>query len=264
MRPATQRTVNSPYHIDLSRHLRTCDGNYLRLSRLMPGCDGVAPEPGERRTFQVALGACAPTVVIEVASRTRYTTVLRVVQFVPRHGNGRKDAGGDAQAKVRNGRRATSGEFNLDNGDNLNADRRGPLDARSREPARAVDAIHDLRMTVRLYHDVRSAEVIECEGKRAFASSYVYPNPQMRQPDEKAQLNRFLAEFLNACFRYGVACPACTAGNLSPEPVSRSSGDSVSSDLEHSVPDDAASAKNGSARSRPGRRRRGKREPVNT
>lgn len=62
-----------------------------------------------------------------------------------------------------------------------------------------------MRLKVRVYHDIRTAEVIEFQGQRRFDAVYEYPNPQMRQPDEKAQVNRFLAEFLNACLRHGVA-----------------------------------------------------------
>ena len=59
--------------------------------------------------------------------------------------------------------------------------------------------VAETRLKVRLYHDARCAEVIEFQGQRLFEPVYDYPNPKMRQPDEKAQLNRFLGEFLNAC-----------------------------------------------------------------
>jgi hypothetical protein len=61
------------------------------------------------------------------------------------------------------------------------------------------------RMVVRLYHDARSAEVVECHGARHFRAVYDYPNPHMHLPDEKAQVNRFLTEFLSLCLRHGVA-----------------------------------------------------------
>lgn len=61
------------------------------------------------------------------------------------------------------------------------------------------------RMSVRLYHDARSAEVVECHGARHFRAVYDYPNEQMHLPDEKAQVNRFLTEFLSMCLRDGVA-----------------------------------------------------------
>jgi hypothetical protein len=61
------------------------------------------------------------------------------------------------------------------------------------------------RLRVRLYHDARSAEVVEFQGARHFRPSYVYPNHQMHLPDEKAQVNRFLSEFLALCLAHGIA-----------------------------------------------------------
>jgi len=61
------------------------------------------------------------------------------------------------------------------------------------------------RLRVRLYHDARSAEVVEFQGARHFRPSYVYPNHQMHLPDEKAQVNRFLSEFLSVCLAHGIA-----------------------------------------------------------
>jgi len=61
-------------------------------------------------------------------------------------------------------------------------------------------------LTVRLYHDARSAEVVEYQGRKHFLRAvYDYPNQDMRQPDEKAQINRFLGEFLSLCLRHGMA-----------------------------------------------------------
>ena len=65
---------------------------------------------------------------------------------------------------------------------------------------------HRASLTVRLYHDARSAEVVEYQGKRHFLKAvYDYPNVDMRHPDEKAQINRFLGEYLSVCLRHGVA-----------------------------------------------------------
>jgi len=60
-------------------------------------------------------------------------------------------------------------------------------------------------LTVRMYHDARSAEVVEYQQARHFQAVYDYPNPTMRQPDEKVQVNRFLGEFLAMCLEHGVA-----------------------------------------------------------
>ena len=61
------------------------------------------------------------------------------------------------------------------------------------------------RLLVRMYHDARSAEVVEFQTGRRFHPVYAYPNEEMRQRDEKAQINRFLAEYLSACLYHGVA-----------------------------------------------------------
>lgn len=59
------------------------------------------------------------------------------------------------------------------------------------------------RFTVRLYHDVRLAEIIESQGLERFSASYEQPNPQMHQRDEKRQVNHFLADWLRLCFASG-------------------------------------------------------------
>ena len=83
------------------------------------------------------------------------------------------------------------------------------------------------RIIVRLYHDARCAEVIEFQGQRRFASVYRYPNQKMRQPDEKAQVNRFLTEFLSFCLTHGIVCeapPAAVDRNLEETYASRALG----------------------------------------
>lgn len=57
-------------------------------------------------------------------------------------------------------------------------------------------------LLVRMYHDASMAEVV-CIRRRQMAGVYPYPNPLMHQPDEKAQLNSFLAEWLSHCLSHG-------------------------------------------------------------
>lgn len=59
------------------------------------------------------------------------------------------------------------------------------------------------RLTVRIYHDAKSAEVTAFQGQRPFAGVYEYPNRHMYQKDEKFQLNSLLGEWLNHCLQYG-------------------------------------------------------------
>lgn len=51
------------------------------------------------------------------------------------------------------------------------------------------------RLTVRLYHDMRLAEVVAMQRRRTRARNH-YPNEAMHQPDEKLQWNRYLSEWL--------------------------------------------------------------------
>ena len=47
--------------------------------------------------------------------------------------------------------------------------------------------------------------VIEIQNQRRFEAIYDYPNPKMRQRDEKKQINRFLGEFLGFCLTFGAS-----------------------------------------------------------
>lgn len=68
-------------------------------------------------------------------------------------------------------------------------------------------------ITIRMYHDARSAEVVEYQGKRHFRAVYDYPNEDMRHPDEKAQINRFLGEYLSLCLTHGIAMDVTVLAN---------------------------------------------------
>lgn len=58
-------------------------------------------------------------------------------------------------------------------------------------------------MQVRMYHDARMAEVTGFQRRWVREGRYPYPNPSMLQPDEKTQLNRFLADWLEHCLQFG-------------------------------------------------------------
>lgn len=63
--------------------------------------------------------------------------------------------------------------------------------------------LSELGMTVRLYHDVKLAEVVSMAGLRLAKASYSYPNELMFLPDEKAQQNRLLGEWLSLSLQHG-------------------------------------------------------------
>lgn len=58
---------------------------------------------------------------------------------------------------------------------------------------------------IRLYHDARLAEVVGFSREWRIRPRYPYPNRAMHQPDEKAQWNHFLAEWLSICIHNGYA-----------------------------------------------------------
>lgn len=57
-------------------------------------------------------------------------------------------------------------------------------------------------LTVRLYHDVRSAEVLAAQNIGRIKASYDYPNLHMHQKNEKFMVNVFLTEWLTFCMQH--------------------------------------------------------------
>lgn len=64
------------------------------------------------------------------------------------------------------------------------------------------------KLTLRMYHDAKLAEVLAWQGHKRLRPRYEYPNQAMYQSDEKYQLNRFLGEWLNLCIEHGFAADA--------------------------------------------------------
>lgn len=63
--------------------------------------------------------------------------------------------------------------------------------------------LNNPQLTVRIYHDASMAEVISCYRDRQIAAVNDYPNRYMHHPDEKVQVNSFLADWLDFCLRFG-------------------------------------------------------------
>ena len=63
--------------------------------------------------------------------------------------------------------------------------------------------LNNPRMTVRCYHDARMSEVISCYRHQRVRAVNDYPNRYMHHPDEKLQINGFLAEWLDFCLKFG-------------------------------------------------------------
>ena len=58
-------------------------------------------------------------------------------------------------------------------------------------------------LLIRVYQDARMAEVVKGESGHQHNGVYPYPNEQMYQVDEKAQLNKFVSECLSQCLSNG-------------------------------------------------------------
>ncbi|MBU2869669.1 DUF1249 domain-containing protein [Colwellia sp. E2M01] len=69
-------------------------------------------------------------------------------------------------------------------------------------PKVVANGLHP-RMSIRLYHDARMAEVLATQDIRQVKPRYGYPNSQMHQQDEKQQTNQFLNEWLHLCLQLG-------------------------------------------------------------
>lgn len=67
------------------------------------------------------------------------------------------------------------------------------------------------RMTVRIYHDARVAEVLSYQRHSRFRPRYDYPNPDMCQVREKQRVNEFLGEWLDHCLAAGVPAAVSVA-----------------------------------------------------
>lgn len=65
--------------------------------------------------------------------------------------------------------------------------------------------LNNPKMTVRVYHDAGVAEVISCCRYQRIEAVNDYPNRFMHHPDEKTQINAFLAEWLTFCLKFGLA-----------------------------------------------------------
>lgn len=60
------------------------------------------------------------------------------------------------------------------------------------------------RLTIRMYHDAKVAEVLTWEGHKRLRPRYTYPNTAMYQADEKFQINAFLGEWLTRSLSDGL------------------------------------------------------------
>lgn len=72
------------------------------------------------------------------------------------------------------------------------------------QQCRDIPLVPPRQCEVRVYHDVRLAEVVAWgTAVRKLQGRYRYPNQFMHQEDEKWQMNRFLGEWIQYCLSQG-------------------------------------------------------------
>lgn len=173
------------YKVNLPRQQAVCDANYLRLLKLMPNLDNserwvfaVSGQAGSAHDQGVGPKDTSHNVCIEVIERARYTTTVVVSQEAQPEIQC-EQAASDTESELSSNAESVSGEGSL------------------------LDRWVAPKLTVRLYHDARMAEVIGWQRHRYLKARYEYPNRQMYQSDEKAQFNQFLGEWLSHCLDQG-------------------------------------------------------------
>ena len=66
------------------------------------------------------------------------------------------------------------------------------------------DHLHNFQLHIRMYFDVNMAEVVASAHGKQFSGSYPYPNEQMHQVNEKAQLNELFEQWLICIVKFGI------------------------------------------------------------
>lgn len=159
------------YLVNFPDHMANCECNYHRLRRLLPGwrvCR-ITPSAGSR----------------EDNSSCRVTTILKFDNNCGPEWHYAAGRAGHELAITMQLREAAKYTTTI----------RIVVDSATPYTNYCLDA--------RLYHDATLAEVIAWQGRRGFQPKYSCPNPDMYQPNEKAQLNRFLGELLEFCLVEG-------------------------------------------------------------
>lgn len=70
-------------------------------------------------------------------------------------------------------------------------------------PESSASYTQGFAMQIRAYHDACIADIVRCDHLHQLLPKYPYPNDRMLQPDEKAQLHRFVREWLAHCDKFG-------------------------------------------------------------
>lgn len=174
--------VKQRYKFDIKQMTADCEANYLRICRLLPEIVELAEQAraeADTRSGQLHAALESRSLLVELSrseearleinlqEQCRYTTTLQLE--LSYHGGG-------AFTRFLVGSKVGEGNTTEKIVANL---------------------------LVRMYHDLRLAEVVAASGRRLGLASYEYPNDLMFQPDEKAQQNLFLAELLSQFVQHG-------------------------------------------------------------
>lgn len=175
------------YKVDLPAQLVECEMNYHRLLRLFHGLKEAAV--GNRRHYIVGDHLLSESHFrITLLEQTKYTTVVHIAQLFSLQ---------NTKSSIKNNP--------SENKERLAAI--APAKVRTENTEKRVGQEHNgstvYQGDVRLYHDANVAEVVKCQRYQSFSPRYEYPNVDMHQIDEKAQMNRFLGELLTHCLSHG-------------------------------------------------------------
>ena len=166
----TQTVTTIPRHkrykVNLPEQLADCEVNYQYLLSLLPDPQNLS----EGDQFRYLLGSFAENesaINLNVVDQTKYTTLVHIVHYCQLQ--------------------------------------KMPSCVKCNSTPSEADCL-TYAGDVRLYHDADMAEVVKCQKYRHFAPRYEYPNVNMHQVNEKAQMNRFLRDLLSYCLISGRVC----------------------------------------------------------
>jgi uncharacterized protein len=172
------------YKVDLPAQLVECEMNYHRLLRLFHGLKEAAV--GNRRHYIVGDHLLSESHFrITLLEQTKYTTVVHIAQLF----------------SLQNTKASIKNNVSESKGDPASVASAKELTEKRVRQEHKESTVY--QGDVRLYHDASLAEVVKCQRYQSFSPRYEYPNVDMHQIDEKAQMNRFLGELLTHCLSHG-------------------------------------------------------------
>jgi len=154
------KTAERNISVDIRGHHALCEMNFFRMEKLMPAYkNGISSW-----SYLVGGNGEGDTHIVQmeirVVDRAPYTTTVEITQTSP------------------------------------SLKTNGPQESSDSELSRYIASP---KLLVRLYNDVKMAEIISWDAHRNWLPKYEYPNANMYNPDEKLELNRFLGDWLVFC-----------------------------------------------------------------